>query len=287
MPITANEALLGFAAPAMVAAAVYWIAQRFLPLEARERWPANLAIGAGFLTGYALLRYAPWQPTSHWHWAPYALTLSILLGSAASAKEISLLERILLYATAAWVAAWFLVPTYDDLDPSRAAHLIGWPLYLLLIALPLDAVTRRMNGPLLPAVVTLSLAVGMAIVFLSGNAKLTQILGFGLAALLGVTLSSFLSKEKPALLGAALPITFLSGSYLLVARVQSFSDVPMLCYALPPLAPLLLAVGLWSPLAERKGVSGMALRLLLPAIVCLVALGVAIWAEQGSLSESY
>ncbi|EAQ80833.1 hypothetical protein [Blastopirellula marina] len=285
MPITLNEALYGFAAPALVAAAIFWIAQRFLSAEARERWPAALAIVAGFATSYALLQLGPWQPTSHWHWTPYALFLTALIGPVAAANGITLVERILLYFAAVWIAAWFIVPTYADLEPSRTMHLIIWPLWMLVIAAPLDALSRRMNGPLLPTIVTISLAAGMLVVLLSGNAKLMQILGMGFAAMVGVTLGSLLSQEKPALLGAALPVTLLSGGYLLDARVQSFSGVPLICYLLPTLAPALLWIALWKPLAERPGFSGLLLRALLPIIVCSVAVALAIWVEWDSFSE--
>lgn len=285
MPITPDEALSGFAVPALVAAAIFWISQRFLSVESRERWPASLAIAAGFAAGYALLKLAPWQATSHWHWTPHALFLAALLGPVATAKGISLVERILIYAAAIWIAAWFVVPTYADLEPSRTIHLIVWPLYLLAIVVPLDLLSRRMTGPLLPAIVSISLAASMVVIFLSGNAKFTQILGIGFAAMLGVTCSSFLSKEKPALLGAALPITMLSAGYLLVAQVQSFSDVPLICYALPPTAPILLWIGQSKSLVERPGLSGAMLRLLAPAIVCLIAVGIAIWVERDSLTQ--
>ncbi|UUO06803.1 hypothetical protein M4951_00480 [Blastopirellula sp. J2-11] len=285
MPITPNEALYGFAAPALVAAAIFWIAQRFLSAEARERWPAALAIAAGFTISYALLQLGPWSPTSHWHWTPYALFLTALIGPVAAANGITLVERVLLYFAAVWIAAWFIVPTYADLEPSRTVHLIVWPLWMLAIAVPLDGLSRRMNGPWLPAIVTISLAAGMVVILLSGNAKLMQILGMGFAAMVGVTLVSLLSKEKPALLGAALPVTLLSGGYLLDARVQSFSEIPLICYLLPTLAPALLWIGLWKPLAERPGFSGVLLRTLLPIIACIVAVAVAIWTERDSFNE--
>lgn len=285
MPISPQDALYGFAAPALVAAAVFWIASRFLSESARERWPASLALIAGFLTGYALLKLEPWQPTSYWHWTPYVLALAAVIGSVSAAQGISLIERLLLYAAAAWIAAWFLVPNYDDLEPSRMTYLIVWPLYLLAIAYALDLLSRQLTGPLLPTVVTLSMAAGLVIVFLSGSAKFMQLYGFGFAAMGGVALGSLFSKEKPALLGAALLATMLSAGYLLVAKTQSFSSIPMVCYALPPVAPVTLWISQWKPLAQRPGITGLILRLLVPAVVCGVAVGLAAWAERDALSE--
>ncbi|TWT38539.1 hypothetical protein [Blastopirellula retiformator] len=285
MPITPQEALYGLATPLLVAAVCYWIASRFLSEKIRERWPASLALVVGFAAGSALMNLAPWQPTQHWHWMPYALALAALVGSISAAEGVSLLERALLYGATAWVIAWFVAPTYDDLEPSRMSLLIGWPIYVMLIALAIDLLARRLTGPLLPAVVAASIAAGVLIVFLSGTATLMQIEAIGMAAAVGIALVATFFKDKPTFAGAALPATVLSAGYLLVAKSQSFSDVPLLAYALPPLAPLALWLSQAKPIADRPGFVGVLLRILVPAIVCGVAVGLAIWAEWDSLSE--
>jgi len=285
VPISPQEALYGLAAPLLVAAVCYWIASRFLSEHVRERWPASVALVAGFAAGYALLKFAPWQPTSHWHWMPYALAVAGLIGSVSAASGVSLLERTLLYGATAWIVAWFIVPTYDDLEPSRVTYLIAWPIYVTVIALAIDGLARRLTGPLLPAIVTLSLAAGVMIVFLSGSAKLMQIDAIGMAAMCGVALVATFFKEKPTMSGASLPVAILSAGYLLVAKAQSFSDVPLLAYALPPLAPAALWISQWKSIADRPGIVGLLLRLLAPALLCGVAVGLAIWAERDALSE--
>ena len=180
-----------------------------------------------------------------------------------------------------------LVPTWEDLEPARWIQLFCFALYVVGWVAIMQPVERRSAGPLLPAVLSVTLAAAAVILALAGSLRFAQIALAGAASLLGIFLVSCRDRQPGRLSGIGLVFSILVIGSLLVGRVNSFSDVPLVSYLLVPLAPL----GLW--LTEAKPLARFPSwqRALAGGVVALAILGaaisMAILAEWSTLSGGY
>lgn len=299
MPFSLSEVVYGSVAPTIIAAGVLWLVQwlteRFagccsaLPATttlgdtqrvAGNRYGAVLAVASGFAVGYGSLELAPWVPNTHWHWLVYAMAAAVIAGPVTRAPGIWVGERVLLFALIASVSAWFLVPTWEDLNPSRATYLIGLVVSITVLACLLEGLASELPGPLLPALLWGTMTVAAVVLILSESLRFGQIALTAAAPFLGVTLIAALRRETNHLRGAGLLFAITSLGALMVGEVNSFSDVPPLAYYLVPIAPLtlwLIAVG---PLAHATGVQRWLLVFLPPVAILGTAIALAALATQ-------
>src|SRR5262249_29616844 len=140
-PMTPTTELLvyGAAVPFAVATAVRLMLPRLLPDAVARRYSGSAALGLGLLAGYLLSTpRAALAPSRHWHWLPYLALASMVLGPVGLAEGVRSFERRLLHLLLALLAAWFLVPTWASLKPSRGVHLAGLAAGLFVLMLALD-----------------------------------------------------------------------------------------------------------------------------------------------------
>ena len=285
MPFSLNEIQNGSAVPAIVAAILLLIVRRLLPRDLGERYGSAMPALAGFLTGYCLLNLAPWVPATHWHWMPYALIAASIAGPVACADGVKYGERALLFGVVAAITAWFFVPTWEDLDPSRRVYLIGMVAYIVGLACLLEPLSQRLPGPLLPAVLWLTLTAAAIVLALSGSLRFAQIGLTGAAPFLGISLAAWADRKANHLTGVGLLFAVLSVGALSIGQVNSFSSVPLVAYVIIPVAPLTLWLTMVGPLAKLTGARRWAVNALLPIAVLASGILLAVVAEGGGESH--
>ncbi len=279
MPFTFNDLAYGFAVPAVVSAVALLVFCRMLPEKVSRATAAPLALTAGFLTGYWLLELGPYVPEAYREWLPY----TVLAASVASAiPQRRLPMRIAIAAAVAGFAAWLLVPGWEHLEPSAATHRIAWLVLVIPVLLALESSTQKFPGWLVAAVLGMTMVAAAIVLLLSGSLLFCQIAGCGAGALVGMGLLTACKLHDQTFEGLALPFTILLAGILLIGRVESFSDVPLISYLLLPVAPLMLCFFVTGPLSRLSGFKAVALKLSLPALVCAVAVIAAVVAEYGS-----
>ena len=269
IPVTIGDVFYGILAPAAVAAIAVWLWRH----ATSERWrplALPLAFVVGFHAGYWLLRLGPARPESHWQWLPWLLLLALPAGAPPLRKRSTFAALTIGIAA---VSGWLLVPTWEHLDPSRNTHLMVFVAAFVLVVAALQPLTTRVPGLWLLANLIGVLAAGAAVLGLSGSLRFAQIAGCGVAALTGLTIAARFLGGRICSEGLVLPFALLVTGLMLIGRVNSFSDVPLMSYVLPPLAPL----SLWLATSDRVAGTGWRrwLVLMLPLVVCGTAVGLA------------
>ncbi|MCG8408676.1 MAG: hypothetical protein MI923_26020 [Phycisphaerales bacterium] len=287
MPFTIKDMIYGGVAPIIVACMLLLTLRRLLPRDLGERYSVSMATLAGFLVGYGLLSLAPWSPTAHWHWLPYALMAAAVVGAVVRAEGVRFFERLLMYLFVAIAAGWFLVPTWKDLVPSQTVHLILFVVYLVALVSLLEPLAERSTGPLLPLVLWITITAAAVVLALSGSLRFAQVALAGAGALFGVMLVTCFKRETGRetgrVTGAAFVFSMMAVGSLLIGCVHSFSEVPLASYLLVPAAPL----ALWSceigPLSRLTGVKRYFVAFSLPVTLLGSAVLLAVVAEMNSL----
>lgn len=204
-------------------------------------------VGLGFLAAYLALGWAPLRPEEGWHWLAYLPFLGVpivLLSLPSLARAV----HIFLLAAAAMGAAWLLTPQWEDFLPERSLWLvIVWGTIFLAASgwwsgeyesLPKGAEVGGDAFLLGWGVPVFAAAAG--VLMLSGNAKLAQLMGAG-AALAGAgALGACCCVPRGAALGMIPGLAILLGGLLWQGKFHSFSEVPAVCYGLPPIGLALL-----------------------------------------------
>lgn len=281
MPVSITDLLYGILAPAALAGALFVLLGRGLPSDIAKRFAATAGLAAGFCLGYGLLELGPWIPETHWHWLPAAVVATLAAGPVARAGGVSWLERSLLYVLLAAVTGWFLIPTWNDLEPSRTTLLAGWCGYVVLVSLLLEALCSRATGGGLPLVLILTLLAAAVVLALSGSLRFAQIAGAGMGAMLGIGVTLVWSGTKDGLRGGMLAFTVFAAGALLIGRLNSFSDVPWASYLLVPVAPLALWLSVTGPLGKVTGWKRWLLQIGLAMLPLAAAVLLAAVAELG------
>ncbi len=272
MPLTATDLLLGFVLPAVFAGGTLAVCSRAAKDSALGRLGPSLGLVGGFLLGYFLLKLGPVAPDRHWQWMPYAMLLPLVLGPVSVAPGVTWLERILVYALIAAVAGWWLVPTWEDLEPSRGRHLLVWGAGVVVLAGLLEPLSRRLSGTVLATVYFLTMVFAGGVLVFSGSLRFGQIAGAGAGAFLGLAVASRFRPGGGSLPGLAVGFVLLAAGMLLVGRVSSFSKVPLASYLLVSMAPVSLWTTALGPVSRWKGGKRFLAAVSLPAVIDLVGL---------------
>lgn len=274
MPFSLADVVYGGIVPVIVAAALWRLSARRLTTEGLRRGATAGAFVAGVHGGYWLLELGDPVPGSHWEWLPWALLLSVVGAVPPAAGSRGRLLSHVLMLSVAVAASGALVPGWEHLEPSRWIHILALSAVIVLVAAGLEPLTRRMSAAPLLLVLGLVLVCEAAILALSGSLRFAQIAGCGAAALMGLSLAAWFDRTGRPSAGIALPFAVLAAGMMHIGKVNSFSDVPLISYLLPPLAPL----ALWAVILDCGPRSTGPRRLLLlslPVLLSLVALGIA------------
>jgi hypothetical protein len=282
--------LYGLIIPAAVAAAILLTWRRLLPGEWAKRSGASFALVAGFVAGYALLDLGEWKPRFYWHWLPYVALLTLVAGALQSLKgKWRIAGAIVALATVVF-ALWLLLPTWSKIVEIRTAYYAIWIPLTFGIGMLIAPLLRKPLGERFPQalpgiILAAAFFCASAVIFLSGSGKLAQIAGAAFGAMLGIGIVGCFRRDGNELSDLATPQAVLLCGLLLVAQVDSHSDVPLACYLVVPLAPL----ALWLVAFERVSqFSAWKRWLVLSAAPLAIMLAATIWAAAMTLGgESY
>ncbi|QDU77811.1 hypothetical protein Pan97_48900 [Bremerella volcania] len=269
MPFSWNDLLWGLAAPLVTAAGLrfvlVWIAHQLFPVDKSEPdseeipsatndpvspLETSLPLVAGAAVGYFKLKLGPWIPDAHYEWLPIGVVMAMLAASAVSLMGRSALVRFgILPVVSAAVAAgvgYLLMPTWDALSPPYVPYLLCWCVGVTVVSATTELSSESSRWPFTVVWLGTCLAVS-AIVAISDSLLFTQIAGLPFGASLGLVVAGIFLGRSP-LGGIGLTSTTYLAGILLIAHVNSWSDVPIVCYWLPMAGPFLAAVlGMFLP----------------------------------------
>jgi hypothetical protein len=282
---TSGETYLG---PAAAAALVIFA----LVILAFGRKAAVPASALAMLIGFGVANYRhplfPWLPELRaglgpWQWLPALLILVQVDGLLAQSKGVPWWGGWRLRLGAGLIAALIVVPA--KLPDEWPVHVQekAWPLavFTLMVALGWagsEAVARQSPGGAIGLGLAAALFGGSIVVLHAHYGKCAEVMTFPAAALLGISIVSFIRKSD---IGGAVPaVALLLPSLLLIGATESYSEVPWYAFllaALPPLTVGLLAI---PPLARQTGFAKWLLFWLLCLGPTVAAVVVAMRAEE-------
>jgi hypothetical protein len=257
-------------APAAVSLAIYWFAQRHLHPGAAERYPAAVALAAGYCTGYILLGWPnDVLPTRHWHWTLYLAPAAAVLGPIAVSKGLALPERWLLLLAAVVAAAWVLVPHWSNLQPPRSVLVPLLAAYMFLLAISLEQLLRRFPAPRALA------ALGVSAMFIAVAAAAfihvmtyAQFAAAAGAALVGCSAAArFLNAESVRGLGLAYAVIVGGWAFILCIELQPANPGILIA----PAAPFALLLCARGRLAQLRGWAAVGVQFALVLVILLLA----------------
>jgi hypothetical protein len=275
--------------PMLTAAAAAWVARRGLPPAIAQRYWLGLALAVGFVIGYWLLPdRPPLVPVKHWHWLPYLAAMT-LAGGLTSAGDASWIARLLVYVAVALVAAWKLVPHWEDLQPPWHYTVSLLAGYFLLLTAFLVALPDRLLGRLFVGLLCASAGVTALLITIGFSVKYGQVAAIAAAGLAGCCLMAFLPIPKrsvsegtvvtlPTAIRGLIPVfTILVGGLAFVGAIEP-TPKTMPIFLVAPATTLMLWLFAAGPLSRLQGPSAAAAQtaaVLLPLIIALaiVALG--------------
>ncbi len=265
--------------PALAAGVTLWLSRWILPSDLHARHGLTWGAGVGLLVGYGLLpAWAPWQPTTYWHWLPYLGLAAAWFGSLIGARGVHVAERWLVVILLGGLSAWFLVPTWAQLQPTRIWHVTILAAYLVALVTCLTPISRQLTADRWLAYLGTSaffLAVTTAIAVSLRFGQVTTILAaslFGLAAIV---------RLDPSLKQKIFPQTLLPWYAVLVggmAYVAYVNPSPRLPgFILMPLAPMALYLCHKGPLASKIPGTGWARFMAESGLVLIPLIVAAAW----------
>ena len=259
------------ALPAVISFAVCFALTRLLPADLARRQSMGLAVCVGYCTGYVLLRsWADIVPTRNWQWTFYLVMAAAVIGAAAAANGIWLVERWILYFLVAAIAAWLLVPNRATLQPPRSTWLWMLAAYLTVLAALLDPLIRRIGEAPPLAAMTLSASGAAAVVAYYYSLTNARVAGVAAGSIAGCWLVSWLGSAAGAG-SASLVYSVLIGGLAFNGTVGPAR--PMFGLLLLPLAPLALWLCVWGPLARLSRTKAIVVQMGLVFTVIGVAVG--------------
>ncbi len=278
MPFSTADLLNGLCLPIVVSAVVCFSLNRFVPHRFLASLVPTTALVTGFESGYWSLSLGPLAPTAHWHWLPFLMLVPVVL-AAVSGEGKNLAQNLCLYVPAVIGAAWFLVPDWKTLEPSRMAHMVTWSIAVLTLAMCLQPMYERISIGVLNTTLTLIMATASVIVLLSGNLRFAQIAIAGVGSMVGITLAAMRSNRIGGNGGFAFGYLLLLCGTLLIGQVNSFSNVPLISYVMVAIAPLGLWLTEFGPVSKWTGAKRKLAQLGMPLVICLAAVTLAALAD--------
>jgi hypothetical protein len=282
--LSARDALM--LAPVAVAAAIAWILGRFSNRESIERHSVSAAIGLAFCAGFFVIHeWTDAIPSRHRHWMLQVAIMAAVIGPVLAAQGVATWERILVAIAAASAAAFALVPTWEELFPTRMVWVPVLAGYLAVLGVFIEPLASRVS----PRVVLLSMFASAftlaGLVTAIWSVTLGKLTVLPALAMLGVGLVTWFAPAANGTRGAALAYGLLVGGAGFLACVDPPPPSPPVWELLAiPVAPIVLWLCAAGPLSRplpRKLLYG---GLLLPAIY-LAAIAAWIVVKHGALDE--
>jgi hypothetical protein len=234
------------AAAAALVAALVW--RKLIPAAWSEHSALALGVALGFFAGYWLLPdWAPlWPGRPTWQWLPY-LALAAALPGAVPGKA-NWPVRWPAFAAVAALAAWLLVPTWNNLYPPRLVSIGLLAVYLVVFYAAIDALPDRVLGRWFAGSLTASAFVLAVVLLVFGaSAKIAQVgaaAAFALAG--GFAATIFAGLNSPQATRGHIPVyVILAGGFAYVGAIEP--TTPRYAILLVPLVPLV-----WWLMAIRK-----------------------------------
>ncbi|MCA9130505.1 MAG: hypothetical protein KDB22_25630, partial [Planctomycetales bacterium] len=219
---------------------------------------ATLALMASTALGPLLFNWLPWWPELHWQWLPilvlFAGTTGLVPALSQQFPQFRVkpgesvfkplgLVRLVSILVIAGLTAYLLVPDWQRLDNVRVWYVVGLASVIFIVSC-LSSYGVQRSEPALPALLLFStgLAVGI-LLFLSGSLKFAQLAGLPTAAGAAWWLLAGRSRLTSDSLAVAAPafIAVITG-LLFCGYINSFSSLPVACYAIVVLAPASLGL---------------------------------------------
>ncbi len=272
-PFTVKDIVLGGLIPAGLVVAVCLLSARFLASHFTRSIAANWAIGIASFVGIRLLALTPWKPVNHWHWLPYIGLACAVLSPLLIHKNAAI--RFATAVVAAVASAYLLVPEWDSLPQPGSVMICLFAVIVIGVWLVMRPLSQRIPHRSLAIVFAGSMLGATLILTLAGSLRFGQIGGSIAAGFFGLMVAEFVARTSDKLTDLSFMFCVLGGGVMLVGQLNSSSDVPLVCYLIPPLAPLTLWLGRLGPLAKLTGKSRMTIDIVLPAIVVLTAVCIA------------
>jgi len=284
-PFTAKDILLGGVIPAAMAALVCLLSARFLTCGSSRSIVDNWAIAIAFVVGIRLLNLSPLTPATHWHWLPYIGLGCVILSPLLVHRNAVI--RCASAVIASGISACLLVPDWDDLPQPRIVMISGFATVLVAVWAAIRPLTQRVERRSLATVFAGS-AIGTALILtLAGSLRFGQIGGAIAAGFVGFMVAQVVDRKSDRLSDVSFLFTLLCGSAMFVGQLNSSSDVPFVCFLIPPLAPLALWLCQVGPLSKLQGKHRIVADILLPAIFVVTAIGIAVGTQLFSDSAAY
>ena len=284
-PFTAKDIILGGLIPAAIVVAVCLLSARFLTRDFSRSIVANWAIAIAFVVGIRLLNLSPLTPATHWHWLPY-----IGLGCAILSPMIVYTNAAVRCASAviaSGISAYLLIPDWDDLPQPRIVLISGFATVLVAVWAAIRPLPQHVERRSM-AIVFAGSALGTALILtLAGSLRFGQIGGAIAAGFIGFMVAQLVDRKSDRLSDVSFLFTLLCGGAMLVGQLNSASDVPLVCFLIPPLTPLALWLCQVGPLSKLQGKTRIAADILLPAIFVVTAIGIAVGTYLLSDSAGY
>ncbi len=273
-PLTTKDMVLGGIVPAAVVVAGCVLSFRFATREFTRSIAVNWAAAVAFFLGIRLLALTPWKPSTHWHWLPYiALTCAIL---SPLTVHRNIVVRIAGAGIMAGISAFLLVPDWNDLPQPRLVMISSFAVALVVVWAGLSSLTMRVERRGL-AIVMAGAALGAALILtLAGSLRFGQIGGCIAAAFFGLMVAQFVDRTSGKMPDITLLFTGLCCGAMLVGQLNSSSDVPLISFLIPPLAPTSIWLGRIRPFAKFTASSRVLTDIMLPAIIVLTGIGIAV-----------
>lgn len=282
--LTPNEAIelfgYGGLVPALTSLVAALLGRRLLPASASERYAAAVALVAGFAVGYALLpAWAAPLPTRYWHWLPYLGGAAMIVGPVGQAVGVSRLERGLVQLLFALVAAWLLVPTWADLQPSRPVWIALLTAYLFLLAALLEPLAKPICERRVLAFLTLAATSSAIMVAVFVSLKFGRVAGVAAASVAGCWAAQSVARGQLGTPGFLPAYSALVGGSAFTGAINPAP--PNAALLLVPAGPIALWLFVRGPLARFQGIAAWVAQFFVVVALLAAFLFLAMYWESG------
>jgi hypothetical protein len=257
--------------PAVTALVAYFTLAFTLPREIGARYAAGGAFALGVFASFATLPSTRSViPSQYWEWIPYFGLLAALVAGLAGAHGVSRGERIVTTLLTCILGAWFFVPTWPDLEPSRSAYVATVATGMFLLAVLLEPLPARLPGRLFPWWLMCAAGTGSLIMMVELSETFGRLSGLPAAALAGCGVAMLVTKSAVAGRSLALPYAVVVGGYAFAGSI--YPSPPLWLLLIVPVVPLMLWVSVVGPIARlagKKALAAQAACVLVPLIVLM------------------
>lgn len=296
-PYSLKELALGGVLPMTVVFAVSAIVLRSRCSDALGSLFVNVAIAGSVLLGARLVSLPGWRPTSHWHWLPWCgiataavsplltdiVALQRLLEKWFSENAVGGLLRVFL----AVGTAYLIVPDWDAESMSRheLVRIVG--LLIFAVSMGLHWKAGRIDQRLLATVLAGSAMSATCVLTMAGSLRLALVSLPIAAAFTAQMLASLVVRRQNPFLHTTTLFAVLVVGVVAMRRLNSDTGLPLVCFLLPPIAPLMLWATETGYAKQLPAKVRLALQIALPALPAIAAVVIAMAAMFGASDDGY